>query len=335
MRSLTGKLTILLLIVFVLVCMVSCANATNTNNITMCVVDGISALSVTTLLADSSVDNYFVDVEFVSEDMIYDAISMYDADMIVLPMDTASQLYTSGQQYQLVAVTTFGAMYLVSTGNDMALSDLVGEVIYVAGCSNVSLCVLEHLLISNNIEYTISGTAVAGKVALCYGSSNVVLRQLATGNIQYAILEEPLATQAVELAQSNGIDLRFSIDMQSQWQSVMGSYGYADTALLVKSSLIANNYSLMMSICQRLDSNSQYLYSDTDNIVQLLQDNGSVYFDNVDLSTDLLYRCNVGFEYASYMIGDVYYLLQVIEDIDSSIIGGDIPDDDFVYNPFR
>ncbi len=330
------KFIILLLILsFSLMCLVGCIEKDEDMTIAFYVPDGAPALSVATLLADGTIEGGAVDVSIVTASEISSKVSTEQADMAILPVNTAASLYTSGEDYQLVAVNTFGLLYIVSASGAIALDDLVGEVLYCIGSSGVPQYVLEYLLVSNNIEYVESETAVAGKVALRYFTSGAdIIPQLATGIVQYAMLGEPAATKAVTLGESNGVALELAIDLQEQWQDTTGSgsYGYPQAGLFVKSSLLEENSQLVASVCLRLLSNDDYLTDNVDSVAQLLEDNGSVDLAGTAFTAELLDRCNVGFAYASDVIGDISSFLQVLYDFNSNSVGGQLPDSDFIAN---
>lgn len=325
--------------VFVMICMltslvlVACSDNSSSEDatISMYVPDGAPALSVATLLADGVVDSGSVDVTIVNSSEISAKVISETADMAILPTNMASILYNSGEPYQLVSVNTFGLMYIVSSCGEVTLDELVGEVLYCIGLGSVPQYVLEKVLSSNDIEYEHSATAIEGKVALYYFSSGAdVIPQLALGTAKYAMLGEPAATKSITVGANMGNTLEIAIDLQQEWSAVSGSYGYAQAGLFVKTELLENNADLVAEICARLEGNYQFLVDNVDSIEQLLTDNNSTDLAGTTFTVELLERCNVGFEYATDVTGDIYSFLQVMYDVSADSVGGQLPDDDFI-----
>lgn len=312
--------------------LVACGNSSDENmTISMYVPDGAPALSVATLMSDGVVDSGSVDVTIVNSSEISTKVISETADMAILPTNMASILYNSGEPYQLVSVNTFGLMYIVSSCGAVTLDELVGEVVYCIGLGSVPQYVLEKVLTSNGIEFEHSATAIDGKVALYYFSSGSdVIPQLASGTAKYAMLGEPAATKSITVGAGLGNSLEIAIDLQQEWSAVSGSYGYAQAGLFVKTELLENNADLVAEICARLEGNYQFLVDNVDSIEQLLTDNNSTDLAGTTFTVELLERCNVGFEYATDVTGDIYSFLQVMYDVSADSVGGQLPDDDFI-----
>ena len=146
---------------FILILIVSLSTilfGCNSSEVYIYTPDGAPALSLS-LAIKSDIKN--ANINIVSADKIASFVSGKEkkADICILPINVASKLIGSGDDYKRVGVITHGNFYFLSTSDIVIdkdnLSVLVGKTIGVMQLQNVPGLTLRSVLTTNNIEYKI------------------------------------------------------------------------------------------------------------------------------------------------------------------------------------
>lgn len=147
-------------------------------------------------------------------------IAMITAEQVHLastPLTNAIMLYNKGFDIKLVNVSVWGMLYVVSTDNSVKeIADLKGKEIAVAGQGGIHDLVLKHLLIQNNLDPD-------KDINITYMDLPEASAKLVTGELEYAVLNEPNSSMAFMNAQKAGVELFRVLDLQKEWGKVTGS----------------------------------------------------------------------------------------------------------------
>lgn len=153
------------------------------------------------------------------------------------------------KKFMCIAAAAAFALPLAACGNSdgnkpetpigdtgITLQQLVGKRVGVIGMGQVPDLTLRMLLDNADIEYVVSETAVAGKVALRYADDGgTLLPLMKQGIVDYGVLAEPAVTTA-----ENNIGKTVVADMQQLWRDAFGG-DYPQACLVAKNSLIQSN----------------------------------------------------------------------------------------------
>lgn len=128
------------------------------------------------------------------------------------PIHLAATLYNKGVNVKLVNVSVWGCMYVLSSDPSVkSISDLKGKTIAVSGYD----LPFKHLLVKNGLN----PDADVDLVNLDLPETSV---KLASGDVKYALLNEPSASIAVMNAKKNGVNVQRVIDIQDEWGKMTG-----------------------------------------------------------------------------------------------------------------
>ena len=106
------------------------------------------------------------------------------AQFFAVPINMAAQLASKGLPLQLIHVSTWGTLYLVSTDPGvLSFSDLQGEKLFIAQKGGPPEVLTKHFLKLDNLE---------GKIDLAYAAPPEIAQLLASGQIKHAVLPEPV-----------------------------------------------------------------------------------------------------------------------------------------------
>lgn len=137
--------------------------------------------------------------------------------VVVLPTQTAANLYNRGLGIRLVNVMTNGLLYVHTADPSVtAVPHLKGRSIALPFRNDTPDLLFMRLLDAH-------GLVPGHDVELRYtGTPIEAVQLLATGRVETALLPEPAGTAAILRAKLNGQDILRAIDVQKEWAATTG-----------------------------------------------------------------------------------------------------------------
>lgn len=151
-----------------------------------------------------------------------------ETDIGMLPSNVAAQLAARGIPVQIAGVSLWGVLYVVSSDPSIDdWGDLRGRTFHSLAQGANPDVIARHLM-------TLSGIEPDGEVDMRYGFGHAEIAQLLiAGEIETAILPEPLVTQV--LSRSDALSI--VIDVQEDWAAAYGDR-YPQTAIVVRTDAV-------------------------------------------------------------------------------------------------
>lgn len=233
-----------------------------------------------------------VNYNVVSSDDISGYMSTGKADIIIMPINSASINYNvKADGYKLVSVITHGNLYITSK-TEIQLTDLKGQVIGVPGENLVPDLTLKTVLSKAGIPYArVEGTTApdGDTVGLRYLSAPQIKQGLAQNDIFAGLLPEP----AVSIG---GTAAMHKIALHTLYNSETNSYPQA--ALMVKKSVLNANPTLPTKIEQAFGDSVSFAKTNTEdaiNAVKSLYETTSV----ANMTAEIIDRCGIYWQSAT------------------------------------
>ena len=225
--------------------------------------DGAPALSIAKFINDNEnfIDGVTVDYNVVSANDIGPKMAQGQADLIVMPINAASNLYkaNASDPYKMVSVVTHGNLFLMSS-EPTDLNGLKGKVVGVIGRGLVPDLTFRSVLKAHDLlDFVQVGEApVEGKIVLRYFSgqdaTTDIITLLEDGTLSVGLLPEPACTNLTNVANNYTWN---RIDVQELYDSEAKSYPQA--VLMVKSSVLTKYPTLIEKISEKFDSAVQWV----------------------------------------------------------------------------
>ena len=225
--------------------------------------DGAPALSIAKFINDNEnfIDGVTVDYNVVSADVIGAKMTEGQADLIVMPINAASNLYkaNASDPYKMVAVVTHGNLFLMSS-EPTDLNGLKGKVVGVIGRGLVPDLTFRSVLEAHDLlDFVQVGEApVEGKIVLRYFSgkdaTTDIITLLEDGTLSVGLLPEPACTNLTKVANNytwNRIDVQELYDSEAK--------AYPQAVLMVKSSVLTKYPTLVEKISEKFDLAVQWV----------------------------------------------------------------------------
>lgn len=158
-------------------------------------------------------------VDWRTNEQLVSMITNKQVHIAAAPITNAIRLYNKGFDIELLTVACWGTLYVVG-GEDLpnGLEDLKGQEIGVTDQGGIHDQVLRHLL-------KLKGIDADEDLNIIYLDLPESSAKLATGDLKYAILNEPQSSMAIMGAKQNSIYLKRVLDLQELWGEATGTEG--------------------------------------------------------------------------------------------------------------
>lgn len=143
-------------------------------------------------------------------------IAAREVQLCSTPLNNAVLSYNKGLDTQLLMVTVWGMLYVMSTESDIkSLEDLKGKEVAISGKGGIQDLIFRHLLIKNGINPD-------SDLTITYLDMSEASSRLAAGQLKYAVLNEPQSSIAALNAQKAGVQLHRVLDLTQEWNKLPG-----------------------------------------------------------------------------------------------------------------
>lgn len=242
------------------------------------------------------------------------------ADFAILPTTMAAIMYNKGLKYRLIGVPVWGTLYLV--GSNPVVNnweDLRNKRIYVMARGMTPDVLLRHLLLKNNIDPD-------KDVSLDYSFPTHIdlANAAAAGQAGLAIVSEPLASLVIK----KNKDIRLIFDLEKEWKKFENA-ALAETAFLGSEVVIQENPDLVKNIISAYAFSTKWVNQHPDTAAALIVKYGIL--PDADVAVDAIRGSNLRFEKAGEVKKEIEDYLNVFYKLNPDIVGGKMPDENFVY----
>lgn len=243
-------------------------------------------------------------------------------DIALVPANVAAVLYQKTEGgVAVIDVNTLGVLYIV-TGDDKihSVTDLAGKTIYLTGMGTTPEASLRYVLSENGLtegDYTLEFKSEATEVAAV----------LAQDPEAIGLLPQPFVTAAL-LQNEN---LKVALDLNEEWIKVQGEggSGMVTGVTVVRKAFLEEHPEAVKAFLKEHAESVNAINSDPDSGAALAVKAEIVAKEPI--AKQAIPKCNIvcvtGGEMKTVLSG----YLDVLEDFDPSMVGGQTPADDFYY----
>lgn len=223
-----------------------------------------------------------------------------EADIAVLPMISAANLYNKGIRYPLLGCPIWGTLYLVG-------HDRIVPPVYLFGAGTTPDILARYYLEQKG----------AYAYDYSFATAREVLLSLQTDKVQTAVLSEPFLSMALEQDST----LRILADLNRP-DSL--SYGFPQTAVVCRESLLT----FKDSIQTLLDQSCRFAQEKPEEAIRILENRR--VFGNRMLSPATIERCRIRYIPATDCREEVGHFLELMNHYEPRSTGGRLPDSTFI-----
>lgn len=223
-----------------------------------------------------------------------------EADIAVLPMISAANLYNKGIRYPLLGCPIWGTLYLVGRNH------IVSPVYLFGAGTTPDILARYYLEQKGSYAYDYS-----------FATAREVLLSLQTDKVQTAVLSEPFLSMALE--QDSTLQILADLNRPDSL-----SYGFPQTAVVCRESLLA----LKDSIQTFLDQSCRFTQEKPEEAIRILENKR--VFGNRMLSPSTIERCRIRYVPATDCREEVGHFLELMNHYEPRSTGGRLPDSTFI-----
>ena len=299
-----------------------CGNRALVNKFTIATLKGPSSMGMIMLIDSLNRDQAHQVQATILNEPLQVRKMMIDgtADFAILPSTMAAIAYNKGMDYRLVAVPVWGTLYLV--GKDTSVvqwENLRGKRVYVMARGMTPDVLFRYLLLKNGLNPD-------KDVLLDYSFPTHIdlAHAVQAGQADLAVISEPLASLAIK----NNPALGRIFSLNDEWSRFEG-IPIAETAFLVKGSLIRDHREMVEKILDSYATSTEWVNQHPDSAAALIVRYG-ILPDSL-AALHAIPRINLKFVRAQAVEEEIREYFEVFYRMNPDIIGGKIPDEDFIY----
>ena len=257
-------------------------------------------------------------------DELVGSIASGDLDIVLVPANVASILYTKTQgNVNVIDINTLGVLYVVASDDSISsMEDLKGKTVYMTGKGTTPEYVMNYLLSENGLtdgDVTLEFKSEAAEVAS-------VLKEDPSA---VGVLPQPFATAACIQNEA----LKPVLDLTEQWNLLNKENGsqLVTGVTIVRSDFLKEHEDAVKLFIEDHKVSAAYTSEHLDEAAEMVAALGIV--EKAPVAKKAMPACNIvcitGDEMKSALSG----YLSVLEAADAKSVGGQLPADDFYYLP--
>jgi len=285
-------------------CLLSCHSAKkNAEEIQVLVLRGPSSIAFASWMENPpSVNGRKVVIHIAdSPDQVVASMVKGEADITVLPMINAANLYNKEVPYFLAGCPIWGNLYLIGRTNATQM--------YVFGSGTTPDILTRYYIEKNELSYKLNYTL---------GTASEVVRGFLGGKVEASVLGEPFVSMVLQRDST----IHILADLNNPTDT---SPGFAETAIMIRQSLSGEKDILN----QYLKETCRFADEQPEDVVAVLEKRQ--VFPNGMLTPEAIKRSRIMYLTAEESTEEIRSFLEIINQYEPRAIGGKLPDEKF-YN---
>jgi NitT/TauT family transport system substrate-binding protein len=254
-----------------------------------------------------------------SADELRAAIAAKEVQVAAAPTNVAANLYRKGVPLQLINVTVWGTLFVMTTSDAItSLSDLKGKSVMVPLKGDIPDLVFRYLCAKAGVEVTPTYVSAPTEA----------MQMLLAGKADAAVLTEPVATAAQIQGKAKGV--RVAVNLQQEWGRLTGrAPRFPQVGTIAMTAVIKEHPEVVAAIQTGLiDAVSWARLNPKDAAALGEQTLTDLKAPVIEQS---LTRTPLDVVPAAQAKDELAFFFQALKELSPEIIGGDLPDSGFYY----
>ena len=318
--SISAKCPFYLLLIISVVVLNACSKR-NPDVIVIAMPEGPATVSFIKMIEDRPLING-KPVNFIIKQepsMLQAMMVQNQADFVVLPTNMAANLYNKKVDFRVMAIPVWGTLYLLTNTESDELSNLSNDEIHVFGRGTTADILLQDFLRSHNMKNA--------RINYSFNSNHELALALINGKIRHAVVSEPLASQ---LLPANGnLRILTAITVKDKNNPDQNNI-FVQTSLVVNKKFADKNPETIRQLAVAYNESCMFTTQFPDSAAALLYKHG--FFAENKFDAAAILRCNILYRKASEVANQIGQYLEIFYDFDPEVLGGKIPDYEFVLH---
>ena len=252
-----------------------------------------------------------------------------EGHFITMPSNSASIFYNKGMKIQLLDISVWGILYVISTDPKITtVEDLKGKEVVVPFQGNMPDLLFNYICQKKGID-------TLEDLTIYYANSPQQAAQLMlSGKKNYAVLTEPMVTQVLLKGKKSGLDIYRSIDIQVEWGKVLGSGDRIPIAGTVALPAIQNNPKVIKRFMEEYFLAVEWLKKDPIAAGILGSEIEQLGFEAKPVSESMK-NTKWDFVQVKDCKENIEAFFRALAELNPKVIGGQLPDEEFYYEGIK
>ncbi|QOR34008.1 ABC transporter substrate-binding protein [Clostridium sp. 'deep sea'] len=317
------KFTIAILVLATILMVAGCQKQSTPVEMKVAYLSGPTALTMLQMAKDKPSIGEEVTVTYeqiAAPNVMMGKLTANELDMAVIATNQAAMLFNKGTEYQILAPSVWGALYMVGMEELTDINSLKGEEIALIGKGLTPDIMLRHILKENDIdpEKDVTLTYLSGPKEL--------LQSVIASRYSFAVLPEPLATTASIKKEG----LKTVLDFQEQWQALTEKSSYPQASLVVNKAFAEENPELVATFLEKYQASIEWANENPEDLGKYAEEL------EIGLPAAVVQKAvgssNLKFTKANDVKDEIKAYFEALYNIIPESIGGKLPDDSIYYN---
>jgi NitT/TauT family transport system substrate-binding protein len=248
-----------------------------------------------------------------------------EGHFVTMPSNSAALFYNKGTDLQLLDISVWGILYVVSTDSEITtIEDLKGKEVVVPFKGGMPDLLFNDICRENGID-------TSKDLTIYYANTPQQAASLIlSGEKDCAVLTEPLVTQVLTKGKASGMDIYRCIDLQVEWSRASGLGEKIPIAGTVALPAIRDNPDAIARFMEEYSLAVAWLKENPDEAGLLGSQIEQLGFEAKPVAESIK-NTRWDFTPAKDCRGDIEAFFTALADQNPEIIGGKLPDDGFYY----
>ncbi len=240
------------------------------------------------------------------------------ADMVLLPMTMAANVYNRGLDYTLAAVPVWGTLYVYGQDTSITrLEDLKGKTVYAMARGMTPDVLFRYLLLEHGIDPEKDLT-----LDYRFPTHMDLAGAMAVGKAPLGVLSEPQASQVVQ--KNPAVSLL--LDLNREWTLALQA-PMPQTAFLVHTTSYKKHRNKIEAVLAACEASTRWVNDNQDSAALLMVKHHIL--ENREVAARAIPGSGLHFVRTTDIKTAIHDYLQVFYTLDPEIIGGQLPDEAF------
>lgn len=299
-------------------------NATSVQDVQVSVgsLKGPTSMGLVSLMEKSANGESALTYEFTMEtaaDAILTKMVKGELDIALIPANTASILYQKTEgKIVVIDINTLSVLYMVSADDSLSsFADLKGKTIYLTGKGTTPDYALQYLLKQNGLtseDVTLEYKSEATEVAAVLSQNEKAI----------GLLPQPFVTSACTQNEA----LKIVFDFAKEWEAVSEDGSNLVTGVtVVRKEFLENNKDAVLTFMEEHKESAAFANENVDQAAAYVVKYGIL--EKEPIAKKAIPNCNITYVDGEEMKQALSGYLNVLYEMDSEAVGGELPGDDF------
>lgn len=282
--------------------------------------NGTPAISMSEMVKENKKigENYNINykIENTSDSLVTEVLKG-TPDIAIVPSNLAAQVYNKDLGYVLAGTTGWGALYLVSTDEEVEIKDLSGKEVFNIAKGLTPDLIFREILSANGLGEE--------QVTLSYvGGPTELAPYIVSGKANLAVVPEP----ALTVIKGKKPELKILANLNEEWANIFQmEKGFPQASIIIKKDLVENHKEFVDEFITKLDASIDWV---NDNVAKAAEYSVEIGVNfEVPIIEKSIENSNLDFVHVQETKKEYEKYYEVLMNSNEKSIGGKMPDEKF------